>query len=162
MIAPDFRVTENIQVMKPAKTFVVYNYGDNMYKGMEADLQSVEATHNSLTQVVSHKTDAVQMNKFKDLYLQNYRNFSCFHKYLTFGKLKTNIDMKFTWYCSYTKTKKDSPMPLIEMYSSLYNFAVANMRQACYMSLEGDGTKNAGQFFQQSAWVFEHLLTVVT
>ena len=82
MIAPDFRVTENIVVMKPGKAFVTYNYGkrphtqltniysgDNMYKGMEADLQSVEATHNSLTQVVSHKTDAVQMNKFKDLYL---------------------------------------------------------------------------------------------
>lgn len=70
--------------------------------------------------------------------------------------------MSFTWYCSYTKLKKVSALPLIEVYSSLYNFAIANMRQACYMSLEGEGTKNAGQYFQQSAWIFEHLLTVVT
>jgi hypothetical protein len=44
--------------------------GDNMFKGMEADLQAVNQTHNALTQVVSHKTDANQMAKFKDLYLQ--------------------------------------------------------------------------------------------
>ena len=41
-----------------------------MFKGMEQDLQLVNQTHNSLTQVVSHKTDANQMAKFKDLYLQ--------------------------------------------------------------------------------------------
>lgn len=83
MIAPDFRVTENIVVLKPAKTFISFNYGksrsesqlflvpgDNMFKGMESELQGVETTHNSLTQVVSHKTDANQMAKFKDLYLQ--------------------------------------------------------------------------------------------
>jgi hypothetical protein len=96
-----------------------------MFKGMEADLQNVMNTHNSLTQVVSHKTDANQMAKFKELYLQNYRNFLCFNKYLTFGKLKTNMDMTFTWYCAFTKVKKQSPMPLIEIYSSLYNYATA-------------------------------------
>ena len=48
------------------------------------------------------------------------------------------------------------------MYSSLFNYATANMRQACYMNLDGDGTKNAGLYFQQSAWIYEHLLTLVT
>jgi len=38
MLAPDFRVTENIILVKPAKTFISYNYGDNMFKGMENDL----------------------------------------------------------------------------------------------------------------------------
>ena len=27
MIAPDFRVTENIDIMKAAKNFISYNYG---------------------------------------------------------------------------------------------------------------------------------------
>lgn len=72
------------------------------------------------------------------------------------------MDMTFTWYCAFTKVKKQSQLPLIEMYSSLFNYATANMRQACYMSLDGDGTKNAGIYFQQSAWVYEHLLTLVT
>ena len=49
------------------------------------------------------------------------------------------MDMAFTWYDGFTKEKKKTPMPLLEMYSSLYNFAVAGMRQACYMDLSGDG-----------------------
>ena len=48
------------------------------------------------------------------------------------------------------------------MYSSLYNFAVASARQACFMDLAGDGIKNASKFFSQAAWVFEHLQTLVT
>jgi len=38
-------------------------------------------------------------------------------------------------------------LPQLEIYSSLFNFATANMRQACYMSLDGDGTKNASLYF---------------
>ncbi len=55
MIAPDFRASENLEVLKPAKTFISYNYGrqllvmcvgDNMYKAMENDLQVVQNVHN--------------------------------------------------------------------------------------------------------------------
>ena len=28
MIAPDFRASENIEVLKPAKAFISYNYGN--------------------------------------------------------------------------------------------------------------------------------------
>lgn len=87
------------------------------------------------------------MKKFRELFLANYKHFNAFYKYMTFGKLKTNLDMKFIWYDSYTKEKKISPMPQIEMYSSLYNFAVAGMRQACYMDLSGEGTKEASNLF---------------
>jgi hypothetical protein len=38
MLAPDFRITENLKLMGPMKAFIGYNYGDNMYKSMEADL----------------------------------------------------------------------------------------------------------------------------
>jgi hypothetical protein len=102
------------------------------------------------------------MKKFRELYLNNFKHFSTFHKYMAFGKLKSNLDMKFTWYDAYTKEKKVSPYPQLEMYSSLYNFAVASMRQACYMDLGGDGTKEASRLFQEAAWVFEHLQSVVT
>lgn len=48
------------------------------------------------------------------------------------------------------------------MYSSLYNFAVASARQACFMDLSGDGIKQATKLFCQAAWVFEHMQTLVT
>lgn len=101
------------------------------------------------------------MKKFRQSFLDNYKNMSCFFKYLTFGKLKTNVDLSFTWYDGFTKEKKKSPMPLLEIYSSLYNFGVASMRQACYMDLTGDGTKEASNLFQESAWIFDYLISCV-
>lgn len=50
---------------------------------------------------------------------------------------------------------------MLEMLSSLYNYAVALARQACVMSLEGEGIADASSIFQQASWVFEHLLTLV-
>ena len=41
-----------------------------MYKSMETEVAMVEKIHNSLPQVVSHKTDASQMAKFKDSFMQ--------------------------------------------------------------------------------------------
>jgi len=162
MLAPEFRMCEKIDLMKPAKNFISYNYGDNMFKSMEGEIQNIQETHNMLTQVAAHKTDSSQMKKFRELYMANYKNFSCFYKYMTFGKLKTNLDVKFTWFDSFNKEKKMSPMPLIEMYSSLYNYAVAGMREACYMDLSGDGIKTASKNFQESAWVFEYLISQVS
>jgi hypothetical protein len=36
---------------------------------------------------------------------------------------------------------------MLEMYSSLYNYAVALSRIACYMDLTGDGIKEASKLF---------------
>lgn len=43
-----------------------------------------------------------------------------------------------------------------EQYKLLYLFL-----QACYLDLAGEGIKEASKTFQQAAWVFEHLKTLV-
>ena len=50
---------------------------------------------------------------------------------------------------------------MLEMISSLYNYAVCMARIGCYMDLSGEGIKNASKNFSRAAWVFEHLLTLV-
>lgn len=72
------------------------------------------------------------------------------------------MNINFNWLDSFTKQKKTSPQATIECISSLYNYAVASARQACFMDLAGDGIKNASKYFSQAAWVFEHLQTLVT
>ncbi len=52
--------------------------------------------------------------------------------------------------------------PTFDSISALYNYAVACSRIACYMDLTGDGIKEASKLFQQAAWTFEHLRTLVT
>lgn len=47
------------------------------------------------------------------------------------------------------------------MHCSLYNYAVAQMRQAVYMELDQEGIKKACIYFQQCAWVFEYLTSQV-
>jgi len=66
------------------------------------------------------------------------------------------------WYDSFTRQKKVAMCPIFDSTSSLYNYAVACSRIACYMDLAGDGIKEASKLFQQAAWTFEHLRTLVT
>lgn len=94
--------------------------------------------------------------------MTNYKNMSSISKYFTFGTQRTQLDVKFTWYDSFTRQKKVSSSPLIDQYSSLYNYAVCCSRIACFMDLGGDGIKVASKLFQQAAWIFEQLQTMVT
>lgn len=52
--------------------------------------------------------------------------------------------------------------PTFDAISSLYNYGVACSRIACYMDLAGDGVKEASKLFQQAAWTFEHLRSLVS
>ena len=70
--------------------------------------------------------------------------------------------MSFFFYDSFTRQKVVSTNPLLAQYSSLYNYAVAAARTACYMDLSGNGIKEASKLFQQAAWIFEQLQTMVT
>jgi len=94
--------------------------------------------------------------------MQNYRNFSSFHKYIAFGKQQDNLDVSFQWDSAFTKQRSVASLPLVEMLSSLFNVGVAQMRLACYMPLDGDQIKIASKYFQQSAWIFNHLLTLTS
>lgn len=67
--------------------------------------------------------------------------------------------MQFTWDCAITNQRTVSTSPQLEIVSSLYNFAVAQMKEAWYTPPYGDGIKIASKYFQQSAWVFNYLLT---
>jgi hypothetical protein len=70
MIAPDFRLTENMNMLPACANFVAYNYGkpkspllthksgDNMWKSLETDMASVQQLHNNLVPAASHKSDS--------------------------------------------------------------------------------------------------------
>ena len=65
------------------------------------------------------------------------------------------------WYDSFTKQKKISKSPTLDAISSLYNYGVACARIACFMSIEGDGIKEASKMFQQAGWIFDSLRSKV-
>jgi len=86
---------------------------------------------------------------------------SSFGKYISFGTLSTQLNMTFNWQDSFNKQKVSSKAPLIDQYSSMYNYAVCLSRMGCYMDLTGDGIKQASMYFQQAAWVFNELMSYV-
>jgi len=80
-------------------------------------------------------------------------------KYLVFGNsmvrhhslicIQTSVKgAQFVWLDSFTKQRKVAAQPMLEMYSSIYNYAVTLARIACYMDLAGDGIKEASKLFQ--------------
>ena len=79
------------------------------------------------------------------------------NKYFTFGTGSGQINLKFVWYDSFTKSRVDSYSPIMDALSSKFNVGVCLSRIACYMSLEGDGIKYACKYMQQAAWIFEDL-----
>ena len=72
------------------------------------------------------------------------------------------MKMNFVWFDSFDKKKITSQSATLAALSSLYNFAVCLCRRGCYMDLAGDGIKHASNYFRQSAWIFEHLLSMAT
>jgi hypothetical protein len=48
----------------------------------------------------------------------------------------------------FSNDKIQSFSPLFDAISSKYNIGVSLARQACYMSLEGDGIKYASKYLQ--------------
>jgi hypothetical protein len=66
--------------------------------------------------------------------------------------------MSFSWKDSFEKQKKiTSVSSTLDMYSSLYNYAVALSRIGILMDLTGDGIKVASKNLCQAASIFDNL-----
>jgi len=50
------------------------------------------------------------------------------NKYFTFGTGAGQINLKFVWYDSFTKTRVDSYAPIMDALSSKYNIGVSLAR----------------------------------
>lgn len=94
-----------------------------------------------MSTVASYRTNFQQLQQFKDVFLTNSKNMSSLGKYVSFGGLSTQLNVSFSWSDSFNKQRVISKAPLIDQYSSMYNFAVCLARMGCYMDLTGDGIK---------------------
>jgi hypothetical protein len=84
----------------------------------------------------------------------------CFGRYFTFGKLKTNLNMWFTWADSFQKAKKVQTQNIsLDTYSALYNYAVCMARIGILSDLSGDGIKIASASLCKAASTFDYLKT---
>jgi hypothetical protein len=91
--------------------------------------------------------------------LNHYHAMCAFSRYFSFGTLKTNVDLSFTWYDSYSKQKVTSRNVQLEQFSALYNYAVASARLGTLMDLSGDGIKSASANLCEAASIFANLKT---
>lgn len=117
----------------------------------------IDAVKAELQHAPQFKSDVEQLKKFQECFAKNYQHACLLNKYFSFGPGKLQINLKFTWFDSFSGAKVESQSPLLEVLSSKYNYAVCLGRQATYMSLEGDGIKYASKFMMQAAWLFDDL-----
>jgi hypothetical protein len=85
---------------------------------------------------------------------------ACFNRVLSFGELKTNVDLLFPWYDSFDKSKKASRDVALEQFSALYNFGVSSARIGTLHDLSSEqGIKDASKLLQEAASIFDNLKT---
>jgi hypothetical protein len=63
------------------------------------------------------------------------------NKYFTFGSGHGQINVSNEWFDSFSLQRTVSHSAIHDALSSKYNVGVSLARQACFMSLEGDGIK---------------------
>lgn len=123
----------------------------------------VNNTHAEMRTAPANKTNIAMLTKLKETFLNNTRHMAAFSKYFSFGKGSTQLNLTFAWSDSFDSRKKvSSKQPLLDQISSLYNYAVCLARMSCYGDLSGDGIKIASLNFQQAAWIFNHLLGMLS
>lgn len=116
-----------------------------------------------MRQASANKSNIAMLAKLKETFLNNTRHMAAFGKYFSFGKGSTQLNLTFAWSDSFDPRKKVmSKLPLLDQISSLYNYAVCLARMGCYSDLSGDGIKIASNNFQQAAWIFNHLLGMLS
>ncbi|CDW88356.1 programmed cell death 6-interacting protein [Stylonychia lemnae] len=173
MISPEFRTTEAIDQLSAYKQLIISNHGESLWQDLEPEFNRLENNRKEMVNAFQFRTDANQLRKYKELFLENYRVQIQLGKFFAFGTDRTQVNLTFNWQDSFTRQKIKSNQPLIDAISSLYNYGVACARivrlilfvqliKACYMDLSGDGIKEAMKQFQQAGWVFEHCRTLVS
>jgi len=94
MIAPEFRGIDNISLQQPCKTYVSFNYGDGLWDDLQSGMIQTEQSYNMLSAAPQHKTNPAQLEKYQDLFLQNYRTMNSFSKYFVFGNSSVSRDAR--------------------------------------------------------------------
>ena len=152
---------EQLNLAEPARLFITTNYDPTNQLMVQQNMQMfklVEENRNGFR--VLHMGDQPdKLTKLKEAYLNNYRHFSCFHKFLAFGPQPSAINVAFAWKDGFSNQLKESVLPSFEMCASLYNCAVATMDQAGRKDTQDDEQlRIAFLFYRQAAWLFDYLL----
>ena len=162
MIAPEFRQCKPTNLMNDSKKFLEQNHGTDLYVSVAPSLQEVDEIKTQLVNAPKFRCDPEQLEKFADLFAKNYQNAMLLNKYFSFGNGSQQLNVKFTWFDSFSGQKIESYSPLLDALSSKYNYGVSLARRAVYMNLDGDGIKYACKYMQMSAWIFDDLKKAVT
>lgn len=102
-----------------------------------------------------------KFTKLQSAYLNNYRHFACFSKFLAFAKSPDNstFDVEFAWRDGLSNERRTTRTPQLEMYASLYNCAVSTVDLAGKKDTGDDEQlRVAFLYYRQAAWLFDHLL----
>lgn len=134
-----------------------------MYVEVQGTIQSLDAIRSQICDLKNPDKNLDQLRRLKDLFLMNFKNMLVLEKHFTFGQQNTHVNLSFQWVDSFSRTKSDPcPSALLDAYSCLYNFGACCSKIACLVKEErGDSMREASYLFQVSAWIFEHLRTLV-
>lgn len=158
MITLNFKQTDKIDIYTPLIKNIQETSGPETSTVLDPTIKRFQQLRESLTKISAPRGDNGELERVgKDLkeYLSMWTNIS---QGFTFGRDKGSVDVRFTWYDSYSRDKKNSTSPLVERLSMLYNLAVLyNQMGINYANMPGDKLKEATSSFLTAAWAFDRI-----
>eukprot|EP00826_Nyctotherus_ovalis_P033138 TRINITY_DN2673_c0_g1_i4.p1 TRINITY_DN2673_c0_g1~~TRINITY_DN2673_c0_g1_i4.p1 ORF type:complete len:566 (-),score=177.68 TRINITY_DN2673_c0_g1_i4:870-2567(-) len=158
MITLNFKQTDKIDIYTPLTRNIQETSGPETSATLEPTIKRFQQLRDNLIKISVPRSDNGELERVgRDLkeYLSMWTNIS---QGFTFGKGKDSIDIRFTWYDSYNRDKKNTTNPLVERLSMLYNLAILyNQMGINYANMPGDKLKEATNSFLTAAWVFDRI-----
>ena len=143
MIAPEFRNIKPGELKVSLKTFIEKNHGTDLAVSLQPQIDEMQKIKSELVFANQYGNDVEQLKKFQHLFAKNYQNSMLLNKYFTFGSGNGQINVQNEWFDSFNLQRTVCHSLIHDALSSKFNVGVALARQACFMSLEGDGIKQA-------------------
>lgn len=149
---------EKVDLYKPLMKAIEASSGSQIASQLEPVLKRLQQHRDNLLQVAGYRNDSVALDKLADEckeYISMWNNIS---QGFTFGKSKSSVDIRFTWYDSNTREKKVTTNAATEKLAMLYNLAIIYSQIGANLAgLPDDHFKEAANNFLKAAWILEKI-----
>jgi programmed cell death 6-interacting protein len=158
MLSLSTKQGEKLDLYKPLISTIEATNGPQVANQLEPVLKRLQQYRDNIIQVAGYRNDNVALEKLANEskeYISIWNNIS---QSFTFGKAKESINIRFTWYDSYSREKKVTTNAATERLAILYNLAIIYSQIGANLAgLPDDHLKDAANNFLKAAWILEKI-----
>jgi len=149
---------EKVDLYTPLLKSVEDSSGPQISSALEPVFKKLQQYRDEFLQISGYRSNTSDLEKLTIKAKAYLTMWDAISQSFTFGKEKGSVDIKFTWYDSYTHEKKTTTNPKTERLATLYNLAVVYSQMGMNQTATvDDHFKQASDNFLIAAFLFEKI-----